>query len=291
MFGTKWTARNPRKVFDELRYYYDTFGARHFEFHDLTMIVRKDWILEFSKILIEAGLDIQWSMPSGTRSEVLDGEVLAVMKRSGCRSFAYAAESGSPAELKRIKKRISLPRMLSSMRQAVKLGLGTRCHLICGMPDQTKRDVLITLGFVTRLAWVGVHDLGCYAFAPYPGSELYQRLVAEGRIDTEADDYDQMLAQQVTSNYKLRRSWTPHLPAWSIGWICMGMMSYFYALQFLLRPQRLVGVVQSVVRNRPDTYLQRVLVRKLGVGDSIPVPGWRLRSHQEGSVGERAPVR
>ena len=217
MFGTKWTARNPRKVFDEMRHYYDALGARHFEFHDLTMIVRKDWIVEFSKILIEADLDIQWSMPSGTRSEVLDGEVLALMKRSGCRSFAYAAESGSPAELKRIKKRISLPRMLDSMRQAVKLGLVTRCHLICGMPDQTKQDVLVTLGFVTRLAWVGVHDVGCYAFSPYPGSELYQRLVAEGRIDTEADDYEQMLAQQVPPRRSMRIASTFAIPSKDCG--------------------------------------------------------------------------
>ncbi len=288
MFGTKWTARSPRDVLAEMQHDYDAFGARHFEFHDLTMIVRKDWIVEFCNLLIERKLDVQWSMPSGTRSEVLDAEVLALMKRSGCRSFAYAAESGSPAELKRIKKRINLQRMLDSMRQAVKLELVTRCHLICGMPDQTKWDVLATLGFVTRLAWVGVHDVGCYAFSPYPGSEIYQRLVAEGRIDTEADDYEQMLAQQVTSNYKLRRSWTPHLPAWSVGWICVGTMSYFYALQFLFRPQRLVAVFQSLVRNRPHTYLQRVLVRKLGVGDAIPVPGWRLRSSVGGSAGSRA---
>jgi len=263
MFGTQWVARSPRKVFEEIKHYYHTFGARYFEFHDLTMIIRKEWIVEFSKILIEEGLDIQWSMPSGTRSEALDGEVLAWMKRSGCRSFSYAAESGSPEELTRIKKRINLPRMLASMRQATKLGLVTRCHLIIGLPDQTKSDVLATLRFVTRMAWAGVNDLGCYAFSPYPGSALYQRLVAEGRIDPEAADYDRMLATNVCTNYKLRRSWTPHLPAWSLGWLCLGIMAYFYTLQFVFRPQRLLAVLQSLGKSRGHTYLQRMLVKKL----------------------------
>lgn len=263
MFGTKWVARDPRNVFDEVRHYYRTLGVRYFEFHDLTMIVRREWIIEFSRILIAERLDIQWSMPSGTRSEALDGEVLDLMKRSGCRSFAYAAESGSPEELQRIKKKVNLPRMLESMREAHRHGLVTKCHLIFGMPDETRRDVVITLGFVTRIAMAGVHDLGCYAFSPYPGSELYGQLVAAGRIDTESEDYDRVLAQNVFTNYQLRRSWTPHIPAWSLSWICFGMMAWFYSLQFVLRPWRLVDAMRAVVRGRPETYLQRMLIKKL----------------------------
>jgi anaerobic magnesium-protoporphyrin IX monomethyl ester cyclase len=262
MFGTKWIARSPRDVCDEIKHDYHAFGARYFEFQDLTMIVRRDWIIEFSKILVEEKLDIQWCMPSGTRSEALDREVLAWMKRSGCRSFAYAAESGSPSELVRIKKKVSLPRMLASMRGAVKLGLVTRCHLIYGMPGQTKRDALQTFLFATRLAWTGVHDLACYAFSPYPGSELYDRLVAEGRIVPDDENYDRVLAQNIFTNYKLRRSWTPHLPAWSLRWLCVGTMAYFYVLQFALRPFRIVALLRSMAQKRPQTYFQRMLIKK-----------------------------
>jgi hypothetical protein len=130
------------------------------------------------------------------------------------------------------------------------------------MPDQTKGDVARTLRFVTRMAWTGVNDLGCYAFSPYPGSELYARLVSEGRIDTKADDYDRVLAHNVFTNYKLRRSWTPHIPAWSLAWICLGTMAYFYVMQFVFRPGRALAAAASVVRRRPQTYLQRMLVSK-----------------------------
>jgi anaerobic magnesium-protoporphyrin IX monomethyl ester cyclase len=269
MFGTKWVARNPRKVFEEIKHYYDTYGARYFEFHDLTMTVRREWILEFCKILIDEGLDIQWTMPSGTRSEALDAEVLGWMKRSGCRSFSYAAESGSVEELKRIKKRVNLPRMLASMREATKLGIVTRCHLIFGLPDQTKKDVLRTLGFITRVAWAGAHDVGCYVFSPYPGSEIYTRLVAEGHIDPEAADYDKVLAQNVFTNYARQCSWITNLPAWSIAWICLGMHCYFYAVQFLFRPQRLLALLQGLIRNEKHTYLQGFLIRKLGRDGSV----------------------
>ncbi len=285
MFGTKWIARSPRDVCDEIKHYYHTLGARYFEFQDLTMIVRRDWIIEFAKILVSERLDIQWCMPSGTRSEALDHEVLAWMKRSGCRSFAYAAESGSPTELARIKKKVDLPRMLASMRVAVKLGLITRCHLIFGMPGQTKRDVLETVVFATRIALAGVHDLACYAFSPYPGSELYDQLVAEGRIVPDADDYDRVLAQNIFTNYKLRRSWTPHLPAWSLRWLCVGTMAYFYVLQFALRPLRFVALFRSLAQKRPQTYFQRMLI-KLMDDPSNDVP--TRRRSEIGQVADEA---
>jgi anaerobic magnesium-protoporphyrin IX monomethyl ester cyclase len=262
MLGTRWLARDPRKVIDEIKHYQASYGAQYFEFVDLTMIVRRDWILQFCRLLIGEGLDLQWCMPSGTRSEALDAEALSLMKHSGCRSFSYAAESGSPPELRRIKKKVHPERMLSSMRAAVDNGLVTKCHLIFGLPDQTKRDVVRTLGFVTRMAWTGVNDLGCYAFSPYPGSELYTRLVKEGRINPDAEDYDRVLAQNVFTNYKLRRSWTPHIPAWSLAWLCLGTMAYFYVLQFLFRPGRAIAAALSVLRRRPQTYLQRMLVKK-----------------------------
>ena len=268
MFGTRYIARDPRKLIEEMRHYYDTLGVRYFEFHDLTMIVRRDWILQFSKMLVEEGLDVQWAMPSGTRSEALDAEVLGWMKRAGCRSFGYAAESGSATELKRIKKHLDIPRMLGSMRAAVQQGMITRCHLIVGLPDQTKTDLLKTLWFITRVAWVGAHDVGCYAFSPYPGSELYHRLIAEGRIDIEAEDHDRLLALNVSTNYKIPRSWTPHLPAWSIGKLCLAMMSYFYMAQFLFHPQRLVALVRNIIRNDRQTYLEGFLIRKLGLSSS-----------------------
>jgi anaerobic magnesium-protoporphyrin IX monomethyl ester cyclase len=274
MFGTTWIARDPAQVVAEMQHYHRTLGVRYFEFHDLTMIVRRDWILRFCALLADARLDVQWSMPSGTRSEALDAEALAAMHRSGCRSFSYAAESGSLPELRRIKKRVDPHRMLASMRTAVRLGLVAKCHLIFGLPDQTWRDVARSVAFATRMAVAGVHDLGCYAFSPYPGSELYGRLVAEGRIDPEADDYDHVLAQNLFTNYRLRRSWTPHIGARVLPWLCLGTMAWFYALQLVVRPRRLAATVAAVARRRPQTYLQRMLVtvlRRPGRHPAAPV--------------------
>jgi anaerobic magnesium-protoporphyrin IX monomethyl ester cyclase len=263
MFGTRWLVREPMAVVEEMRRYNEIYDARYFEFADLTLVIRRDWIQEFCRLLSAAKLPVRWSIPGGTRSEVLDAETLSAMKQAGCRSFSYAAESGSVEELRRIKKRVKIPRLLESMRSAVKLGIVVKTHLIFGLPDQSWNDVIRTFGFIVRVAIAGAHDVGCYAFSPYPGSELYARLIAEGRIDPEAPDYDLVLAHNVFTNYKLRRSWTQNLPEWSINPICLTGMAWFYGLQFLFRPWRIAQMVPHLRRAEPATYLERLLVRRM----------------------------
>lgn len=86
MWGRLWKPRNPSAVLQEMKHYVQEYGVTNFDFYDLTAIVRKDWILEMSDLIIESGLSITWQLPSGTRSEALDEEVVDRLYRSGCRT-------------------------------------------------------------------------------------------------------------------------------------------------------------------------------------------------------------
>ena len=116
MWTQRWVVRTPRLVVDEMKLWMKEYQVTRFEFYDLTAIVRKQWILEFANLLIHERLNVAWALPSGTRSEALDGEVLDRLYLAGCTELTYAPESDSATTLKRIKKQIRLPRMLASMR-------------------------------------------------------------------------------------------------------------------------------------------------------------------------------
>jgi radical SAM superfamily enzyme YgiQ (UPF0313 family) len=151
MWGTTWLARDPDDVVREIRRYVERYQIEHVEFHDLTTIVDRRWILHFTAALLAANLGITWTMPSGTRSEALDAEVLDRMRRSGCRGISYAPESGSPTTLRRIKKKVQPERMLASIRAAVAAGLYTKVHLIVGLPGQTRGEIWESIRFMMRL--------------------------------------------------------------------------------------------------------------------------------------------
>ena len=51
MWTTKWVARKPGNVLDEMESYIDRYGAENFSFYDLTAIVRRDWIITFCNMI------------------------------------------------------------------------------------------------------------------------------------------------------------------------------------------------------------------------------------------------
>jgi hypothetical protein len=284
MWGTTWLARDPADVVAEIVHYRNTYRIEHVEFFDLTTIVDRRWILRFTELLIAASLGITWSMPSGTRSEALDAAVLRQLKLSGCDGVTYAPESGSPTTLRRIKKKVDPLRMLESIRAANATGMYVKAHVILGLPGQTAREVWETFVFVLRLAQSGVHDLLAYPFNAYPGSELYRELVASGRIDPSAPDYDRELLHCDYGDVDAE-SWSEVFSSRTIRWMAGLTMLAFYGMQFMLRPWRAARTATRLLTGRPKTWFERTLsaqMRKALLGRMVPGAGapkdeWPMR--------------
>ena len=244
MWTTKWTARRPHDVLDEMKGYRQRYGAEDFAFYDLTAIVDRRWIVEFCELVIRDGLRITWQLPSGTRSEAIDAEVAGLLYRAGCRNLDYAPESGAPTVLRRIKKRVDLDRMVASIRDAVGAGLEVKVNFIIGFPDESPAEVRQTIALAARVARLGVEAVGVFAFCPYPGSELFDELRARGRIRLDDAYFDAMVATDAARvvSYNPRLS-AGELVAWSIV-----ARAAFYGLQLVTHPARVVRLASEMVR-------------------------------------------
>ena len=246
----------------EIKKYMQEYGATNFDFYDLTAIVKRDWIIEFCKLLIQENLNITWQLPSGTRSEAIDFEVSSYLFRSGCRIINYAPESGSAEELRRIKKMVKTDRMIDSMRGAHKAGLQMKVNSIFGLPQSSWRDIFATLRFITKLALVGAEDIGAFPFSPYPGSELFERLRASGRVHLDEQYFQSLLAYTDPENSV---SYCDGFSSRTLSAINMFAMYYFYALSFFFRPIRLVKLVWGLFSGDNSTKLTMALSAPAGV--------------------------
>lgn len=249
MWTNRWIARDPIKVVDEIEQYVTLYKVNNVDFYDLTAIVQKDWIVEFCKELVRRNINITWQLPSGTRSEAIDSEVSQWLFKAGCRNLNYAPESGSIKTLERIKKKVKLPRLIESLRGAVAAGLNVKMNIIIGLPDETHWDVWKTLLFLVRLSFHGAHDVSIGVFAPYPGSELYERLVKEGRI-THSDEYWSKLAYvDITETV----SYTQHVTSsWLrvYNWIGFAL---FYGSNYLFRPKRFFRTLRNLYTHQHES--------------------------------------
>jgi len=255
MWTTRWVSRDIDSVIQEIKFYIYSYNVDHIDFYDLTAVVNKKWTIKFCERLIEEDLGITWSLPSGTRSEALDYEVLKLLKESGCRKITYAPESGSEYMLKKIQKRVKLPNMLKSMRHAVKLGLIVKSNIIFGFPDERYRDILANFILMFKMAWIGVHDVPCFGFTPYPGSRLFDRLFAEGKIQRD-ENYNIFLANLVYTSALDRKSWADGIPAFLPPMLSLGGMAFFYFFQYFFRPWRFLRLLKLVFTNKPQTMLE-----------------------------------
>jgi anaerobic magnesium-protoporphyrin IX monomethyl ester cyclase len=259
MWGTLWNVRRAADVVAEMQYYQRRYDVDSFSFYDLTAIVRRSWILEFTDLLIAADMRIRWLLPAGTRSEAMDAEVVRQLKRSGCLTLTLAPESGSPRMLERIQKQVNLTKMMETIRACAREGVYARANVIFGVPGETAQDIWLTLRFIVRMAWAGLHDVGVFPFAPYPGSALHDELRGQGVFPADGEAYDRMLLSNCNNNYSNPRSWNPALSDRRLRGLLIGGASLFYLCQYLFRPWRAAQSLGRLLRRRPVTLLERVV--------------------------------
>ena len=253
MWGTLWRARTPEDLLEEVKYYRKLYDVTNFDFYDLTAIVKREWIIRMARLLIDSDLGITWQLPSGTRSEAIDDEVVTLMYRSGCRQVIYAPEHGSDYMLAKIKKKIKKPAMLKSVHAAYLAGITTKANFIVGFPDEKLQHALASYLFAIRLAVAGMDDVSFFPFSPYPGSELFDRLEREGRARLSDEHFLNLLRN--------RYSYSAHIPSVLMPVLAAIGMGLFYLVSFALRPYRLAALAKAVVSGRPTTRLQAALLR------------------------------
>ena len=257
MWTTRWYARDPEQVLDEIQAYQDRYGATNFDFYDLTAIVKRSWIIQFTNRILERQMQFTWQLPSGTRSEAIDDEVSRLLYASGCRNMSYAPESGSPEVLKRIKKVVKLDRLEASVIGAVRAGLNVKLNIIMGFPNESRHELGQTVRFLARMGISGVHDVSISLFSPYPGSELYHELRKSGRIPELSDEY--FLGLGAYKDYAQSISYTDGLsPSVLTLHRWLGVLA-FYGAQYAARPWRLVRLVQNLLQHRQESRLDKSL--------------------------------
>jgi len=259
MWTTRYTTRSPEEVVAEMADAVERWGVENFNFCDLTAIVRRDWILGFCEALRRADLDVTWQLPTGTRSEALDAEVLAAAHETGCRNLTYAPESGSTRMLKQLKKRVSPPAMLESLGAAHRLGLVTRVNIIIGHPEEQADDTLASLRLLVAAALRGCDDAAVMVFSPYPGSKDFARLLEAGEVELT----DRFCYLGLTRTGGLHRSWHPDWGPRRLHAVQLALLVVFYGTAWAVRPGRAASAARSLLTGRESTQLDQFLRTKL----------------------------
>jgi len=114
--------------------------------------------------------------------EMLDDELLALMKKAGWEGLTLAPESGSKKTLVRMKKNTDItmvPGIVDMVRAA---GLNVRAFFMVGYPGETLEDVKDTIKLIRSCK---LDSILIGRFVPLPGTPIYDELVELGEIPAD----------------------------------------------------------------------------------------------------------
>jgi anaerobic magnesium-protoporphyrin IX monomethyl ester cyclase len=263
MWGTKMYYRSPKMVIGEIKELYNKYQINHIDMIDIVGLFNLAWTKEFLNELIEANLPITWLHAAGTRSEIMNKEVLDLLVKSKAVRVHFSPESGSEATLNRIGKKIKLSKFLITVKMASQKNLSIRSALIIGFPDQTIYEVIESLLFGFKLIWFGVDDVVIHSYSALPGSELYMDLINSGAINTQnlidQKQYDKFLSKEVVTRIFTSVSWSSHIPSFAIPIIQTTFMSLYYIFNYIAHPQKIFRSFSRLKCRQPLTLAEHMI--------------------------------
>lgn len=181
-----WTKRvrfRPAEdIIEEIKQIKATYGTSHFFFWDDVFTISKRRVRELCQGIKKEKLMIKWECI--TRANLIDDEVLKIMKRSGCTAVEIGVESGDQTILDYMQKDVTLEQIRSAAALLRKNKLFWSAFFMFGLNVETRESINRTMNFVKEIK----PDWCTFSiFTPMPEVELTRKLVERELMPTNPD--------------------------------------------------------------------------------------------------------
>jgi len=181
--GREYRAHSANYVFEHIKYVTEKYGITHISFEDDNFNLRRTRCVDIFDKLLRAKIEIKWNTPNGIRGDILDEELLKLMKQAGCESLTIAPESGSQFTLEKIiNKKLDLKKIIRTAYLCKKTGVTVWSFFIIGLPGETKKEMKKTIDFAIWL--FEQYDVFPYLFSATPliGTKLHDIVCRDGYL-------------------------------------------------------------------------------------------------------------
>ncbi len=168
------TAENVLKEIDQI---VERYNVKSFFFWDDCFTSSRKTTLDLCQKIIQRKRKFEFSIT--TRVNLVDYELLNVMKQAGLLSIDFGIETGSPRILKLIHKEVNQQQILKAVKLCKKLHILVNAFIMVGFPEETEEDIKMTLRFIKKIK---PHTVYLSIYTPYPGTELYDKAKELGLV-------------------------------------------------------------------------------------------------------------
>ena len=155
-------------------------GQRHILFIDDNFAGNRTWTKMFLHTIQPMGL--MWNA-AVSMDVAKDPELLDLMRDSGCRSLFIGFESIHPGSIHSVhKQQNDMTLYEQAVREIHRRGIMINASFVFGLDGDTPETFQATLDWIVKNR---IETVTSHILTPYPGTVLYDRMQAEGRLLTD----------------------------------------------------------------------------------------------------------
>jgi radical SAM superfamily enzyme YgiQ (UPF0313 family) len=194
IWSRKCRYRSIDNVISEVLWLKDRYGSKEFYFWDDSFTLNRNRVVEICNAFIDQSINISWGCT--TRVDLLDEEILSLMKKAGCDYISIGIESGSERILKIVEKNITIQQIKNAVEMIKNSKISFEAFFMIGFPDEAKEDIEKTFQLMKEMDGGTV----CFSiFTPYPGSTQFDIAKKYGLIPEKVNWSD--YSHQSSENY------------------------------------------------------------------------------------------
>ena len=180
IFGRACRLFSADYVIAMIRELVEEYGVRELVFEDDTFVMNKPRVTKICQAIKESGWNLTWTGLG--RVDMVDQELLSIMREAGCWQIAYGIESANQDILDLVEKKIKLERVSQALTWTKQAGMLTKGFFILGFPTETQASIQRTIDFAKRES---LDDISVFKLTPLPGSRIYEIADEYGTFDND----------------------------------------------------------------------------------------------------------
>jgi len=175
VFGTKIRYRSVGHVTTELMSI-AKMGIREVNFVDDVFGANKEYAIKLCESLIHNLKGLQWNCYS--RVDLINEQLVTLMKKAGCRSIAIGVESGNNELLRKMRKGITAQTAVNAAKIIREHKIRIHAFYLIGFPGETEKTLTDTLDIMKKIGGQIIYNI----FTPYPGTDAFDFCMQNGLI-------------------------------------------------------------------------------------------------------------
>jgi radical SAM superfamily enzyme YgiQ (UPF0313 family) len=171
VFGRSFRPRSPEAVADEMKEIKERYQPDQLRIVDDVMGIDRRWVRAWHNAVLSRDAVVPFECLS--RVDLMDGELVRLLKEVGCRRIAFGAESGSQKVLDAMNKGTQVEQISHAAELCREAGIETYFYIMLGYPSEEWPDIRKTIALLRETRPTQFSSTIAY---PLPGTPFYEEV-------------------------------------------------------------------------------------------------------------------